>query len=138
MCSICVTSFPNLFILPPINVCQMLMQTRNSIHVSHRANMREETAFTVQCVIERRRSLLHVGRVSSYELNKPPALSIPAHIQGFVWVCAMCMVYGYHHGNIWHLEWLTWSLCHVWTISSVKSRWEGKKEQIKGCKMTEW
>ncbi len=49
--------------------------------------MQEETAFTVQSVIERKRSLLHVGRVSSYELNTPPALSIPAHIQGFVCVC---------------------------------------------------
>lgn len=86
MFSILVTSFSNLFILPPINVCQMLMQTRNSIHVSHRANMREETAFTVQSVIERKRSLLHVGGVSSNKLNKPPALSIPAHIQGFVCV----------------------------------------------------
>lgn len=48
--------------------------------------MREEMAFTVQSVIERKRSLLHVSRVSSYELNKAPALSIPAHIQGFVCV----------------------------------------------------
>lgn len=84
----------------------MLIQTGNSSLVSHRANMQEETAFTVQSVIERKRSLLHVGRVSSYELNTPPALSIPAHIQGFVCVCvcATCMVYGYLHGNIWALE----------------------------------
>lgn len=115
----------------------MLIQTRNSSLVSRRANMREETAFTVQSVIERKRSLLHVGRVSSYELNTPPALSIPAHIQGFVCVCNV-------HG-LWISPWqhLGSGMTHLVTMSRLddlrsKIMVRRKKEQIECCRMMEW
>lgn len=115
----------------------MLIQIQNSSRVSCRANMREETAFTVQCVIERKRLLLHVGRVSSYELNTPPALSIPAHIQGFVCVCN---VYG-----LWISPWqqLGSGMAQLVTMSRLdgllsKIMVRRKKEQIECCKMMEW